>query len=64
MPGAADHAELKNKPRSIKRTGKREVQGEGANRMEFIFQLCDPKTDMFHKEHLNPALPGELKWLP
>lgn len=49
MPGAADHAELKNKPRSIKRTRKREVQGEGANRTEFIFQLCDPKTDMFHK---------------
>lgn len=61
MPSTLDHAEPKNKPRSIKRTGEKEDQGEGANRMEFIFQPCDPKTDIFHKEHLKPALAGKTK---
>lgn len=36
-------------------TGNRVVQGKGANKMEFTLQLCDPKPDTFHEEHLNPS---------
>ena len=42
-------------PGASEDTGNRAVQGEGANKMEFTFQLCDPKTDTFHEEHLNPS---------
>lgn len=42
-------------PRASEDTGNRTVQGEGASKMEFTFQFCDPEPDSFHEEHLNPS---------
>lgn len=54
MPSTPDHIEKKNEPKSTEDTGNRAVQGEGANKVEFTFQVCDPKPDTC-EQHLNPG---------
>lgn len=62
MPSTLDHAEPKN-PGASKELGKGKIREKVPIEWNLFFS-CDPKTDVFHKEHLNPAFPGELKWLP